>query len=136
MRALAYCAEYPLITVRKLAVLLANVSVKTAGLMLRKIRQASLHYKEEYPDIMEEEPNPHPMQLQQEAEDAAVDPKKYVEMLHQLIQSRKQTITGHFRDYLLACICAPPLRVLLGLHLEDEPAMQAPSQLDWCEGFT
>lgn len=135
MRALVFCAEYPLLTVRKLAALLANVSLKTAGLMLRKIREASRHHKEEYPSITVAEPDPQPMQYQQEAEEAALDPKKYVKLLHQLVQRRKQTIAGQFMQYLLACVCAPPLRILLGLHLEDEPATPA-SQQDWYGGFT
>ncbi|RXZ83338.1 hypothetical protein EBB07_05865 [Paenibacillaceae bacterium] len=47
LRAMVYYAEQPLITVRALASIL-HVSVKTAGLLLRKIRLAWQQYKVEY----------------------------------------------------------------------------------------
>lgn len=116
MRALVYYAERPLLTARALVSLL-DVSLKTAGLMLRKIREAWRFYQEEYAS-MEDEP------ARQQTQEEAFDAKKLVEQFRQLAQQRKQAISDKFLRYLCTCVCAPTLRAILNLRTEGEQPIQ------------
>lgn len=127
MRAIVHCAEHPLLTARALAALL-TVSLKTAGLMLRKIREAWRFYQEEYV-FVEYEPAGQP------AQEEVFDAKKLVEKFRQLAQQRKQAISDKFMHYLRTCLGAPPLSAIFSLRIEA----QQPTQMwqgEWAADFT
>ncbi|RXZ80272.1 IS1595 family transposase [Paenibacillaceae bacterium] len=114
--AIVHYAEQPLITVRALAPIL-GVSVKTAALMLRKIRLAWQYYKEEYGGFLsrvEKETGSSGQQSIQEFplqdEEPGFNARLFLEQIKQFVHQRKQAVSARFHNYLHTCTAVPSMQ--------------------------